>query len=64
MKKIAVRVLRLKRRVFEKMGRIKKVRYPAPFTWPGVYGGERPSSLVPIPIRSRQTSRSRDAANR
>ncbi len=64
MKKIAVRVRRLKRRVFEKMRRIKNIRFPAPSTWLGVYGGERPSSLVPIPIRTRQTSRSRDAANR
>ncbi len=65
MKKIAVRVRRLKRRVFEKMRRIKSIRFPAPSAWLGIYGDERPTSLVPIPIRSRHTPRAlRDPANR
>ena len=62
MKKIAVRVRRLKRRVFEKMRRIKNIRFPVPSASLGVYGGERPSSLVPIPIRTRHAPR--DPANR
>jgi hypothetical protein len=55
MKKIAERVLRLKTRLFEKMSRIKSVRHPALSIWLGVYGGELPSSLVPIRVHRRRT---------
>lgn len=55
MKKIAVRVLRLKTRLFEKMSQIKSVRHPALSIWLGVYGGELPSSLVPIRVHRRRT---------
>lgn len=55
MKKIAVRILRLKTRLFEKMRLSKSARYPALSTWLGVYDGELPSSLVLVSIRRRRT---------
>ncbi len=55
MKKIAVRALGLTARLFEKMSQIKRVRYPALSIWLGVFGGELPSSLAPIPVRRRRT---------
>jgi len=57
MKEIAVRVLRLKTRLFENLSQIKSVRHPALSTWLAGYGGELPSSLVPIRIRRRRTRR-------
>ena len=54
MKKMAVRVLELSARLFEKMSQITSVRYPALSIWLEVYGGEPSSSLAPIPIRRRR----------
>ena len=53
MKKIAMRALGLRTLLFEKMSQIKRVRGLALFIWLGVYGGELPSSLAPIPVRRR-----------
>jgi hypothetical protein len=55
MKRIAVRALGLRALLFEKMSQIKRVRYPALSIWLGVFGGELPSSLAPIPVRRRRT---------
>jgi hypothetical protein len=54
MKKIAMRALGLRTLLFEKMSQIKRVRGPALSIWLGVYGGELPSSLAPIPVRRRR----------
>jgi len=54
MKKIAVRALALRTRLFKNMSQIKRARYPALSIWFGVYDGELPSSLAPIPVRCRR----------
>jgi len=55
MKRIAVRALKLRTFLLRKMSRIKSVRLPALSIWLGVYGGELPPSLAPVPIRRRRT---------
>ena len=54
MKKIAVRALALRTRLFKNMSQIKRARYPALSIWFGVYDGELRSSLAPIPVRCRR----------
>lgn len=54
MKNIAVRALGLRTLLFEKVRQIKRVRYPALSIWLGLYGGELPSSLAPVPVRRKR----------
>jgi len=55
MKTLAMRVLELTARLYERMSQIKRDRAPALSVWLDAYGGELTSLPEPVPIRSKRT---------